>query len=245
MKAGQLIRFIFEALPDDAQAALATLQADAPPMAPSLAEQVIREEFGTPARSPVPRLGPGSRSQRPRSARCTTWSSTTAGIAGGEDPVPGRRGRHRRAISTTPSCSTECSPRSPSKGSTRSRSSTSCGVADGWRSSTTAVEAANLQPLSSRGVRGAILGSAPTSVDPRAVRPAGFLTDGVDRRDVVRPSSWRSAAPAGEAARQLRSSGVSPRAPSMRVGIFNGDPHPGNYRFHANGERDLSSISAW
>ena len=49
MKAGQLLGFIIEALPDDAQAALATLQADAPPMAPSLAEQVIREEFGKPA----------------------------------------------------------------------------------------------------------------------------------------------------------------------------------------------------
>src|SRR5206468_11514787 len=33
-------------LPPEAQAALATLQADVPPMAPSLAEQVIREELG-------------------------------------------------------------------------------------------------------------------------------------------------------------------------------------------------------
>ena len=46
MKAGQLVSFIVEALPDEAQQALATLQADAPPMAPSLAAQVVREEFG-------------------------------------------------------------------------------------------------------------------------------------------------------------------------------------------------------
>jgi len=48
MKAGQLISFIFEALPDEAQAALATLQADAAPMAPSLAAGVIRTELGGP-----------------------------------------------------------------------------------------------------------------------------------------------------------------------------------------------------
>jgi len=48
MKAGQLIGFIIESLPDDAQQALATLQADAPPMAPALATQVVTEELGDP-----------------------------------------------------------------------------------------------------------------------------------------------------------------------------------------------------
>jgi predicted unusual protein kinase regulating ubiquinone biosynthesis (AarF/ABC1/UbiB family) len=46
MKAGQLISFIFEALPDEAQAALATLQADAAPMAPSLAAGVVEGDLG-------------------------------------------------------------------------------------------------------------------------------------------------------------------------------------------------------
>ena len=46
MKAGQLVSFIVEALPEGAQQALATLQADAPAMAPSLAAQVVREELG-------------------------------------------------------------------------------------------------------------------------------------------------------------------------------------------------------
>src|SRR5436305_8532168 len=46
MKAGQMLSFIAEGLPPEAQAALATLQADVPPMAPSLAEQVIRDELG-------------------------------------------------------------------------------------------------------------------------------------------------------------------------------------------------------
>jgi predicted unusual protein kinase regulating ubiquinone biosynthesis (AarF/ABC1/UbiB family) len=48
MKAGQLVSFIFETLPDDAQAALATLQADAAPMAPSLAAGVVEEALGHP-----------------------------------------------------------------------------------------------------------------------------------------------------------------------------------------------------
>jgi predicted unusual protein kinase regulating ubiquinone biosynthesis (AarF/ABC1/UbiB family) len=46
MKAGQMISFIADGLPPEAQAALATLQADVPPMAPSLAEKVIRDELG-------------------------------------------------------------------------------------------------------------------------------------------------------------------------------------------------------
>lgn len=46
MKAGQLISFIFEALPDEAQDALATLQADAAPMAPSLAADVVKGDLG-------------------------------------------------------------------------------------------------------------------------------------------------------------------------------------------------------
>lgn len=46
MKIGQLVSFIVDALPPEAQAALATLQSDAPPMAPELAESVILAELG-------------------------------------------------------------------------------------------------------------------------------------------------------------------------------------------------------
>lgn len=48
MKAGQLIGVMADALPEPAQQALASLQADAPPMAPSLAESVVRAELGAP-----------------------------------------------------------------------------------------------------------------------------------------------------------------------------------------------------
>lgn len=46
MKAGQMVSFIADGLPPEARAALATLQADVPPMAPSLAAQVVRDELG-------------------------------------------------------------------------------------------------------------------------------------------------------------------------------------------------------
>ena len=46
MKAGQMLSFILDGLPPEAQAALAQLQADVAPMAPSLAAQVVREELG-------------------------------------------------------------------------------------------------------------------------------------------------------------------------------------------------------
>ncbi len=48
MKFGQLLSFIMEALPPEAQAALAVLQADAPPMSPEAAEGVVRAELGAP-----------------------------------------------------------------------------------------------------------------------------------------------------------------------------------------------------
>ena len=46
MKVGQLVSFIAEGLPDEAQAALATLQADAAPMSPTLAASVVTNELG-------------------------------------------------------------------------------------------------------------------------------------------------------------------------------------------------------
>jgi predicted unusual protein kinase regulating ubiquinone biosynthesis (AarF/ABC1/UbiB family) len=48
MKFGQLLSFIMEALPDDAQKAMATLQSDATPMAPALAARMVTDELGQP-----------------------------------------------------------------------------------------------------------------------------------------------------------------------------------------------------
>ncbi len=94
MKAGQLVSFIFEALPEDAQAALATLQADAAPMAPSLAAGVVTVRARQSTGAGLPRLdrsagrrgehraGPPSDHRR--------WARRRR-----EGAVPGRRRGHR------------------------------------------------------------------------------------------------------------------------------------------------------
>ena len=74
MKVGQLVSFIVEALPDEAQAALASLQADAAPMAPSLAADVVPRGARRRARPRVPGLGgpPGRVGQHRPGARAVT-----------------------------------------------------------------------------------------------------------------------------------------------------------------------------
>ena len=64
MKAGQLLSFIFEALPDEAQEALATLQADAAPMAPDARRRRGEDRSRTGARARVPRVGRHARCRR-------------------------------------------------------------------------------------------------------------------------------------------------------------------------------------
>jgi predicted unusual protein kinase regulating ubiquinone biosynthesis (AarF/ABC1/UbiB family) len=46
MKAGQLVSFVVESLPESAQQALSTLYSDAPPMAPDLAAEVVASALG-------------------------------------------------------------------------------------------------------------------------------------------------------------------------------------------------------
>jgi predicted unusual protein kinase regulating ubiquinone biosynthesis (AarF/ABC1/UbiB family) len=48
MKLGQMVSFIAEGLPPPAREALASLQADVPPMAPGLVEEVLERELGRP-----------------------------------------------------------------------------------------------------------------------------------------------------------------------------------------------------
>ena len=48
MKLGQMVSFILETLPDEAQKSLSSLYSDAPPMAAKLAHQVVTDELGAP-----------------------------------------------------------------------------------------------------------------------------------------------------------------------------------------------------
>ena len=77
MKFGQLLSFIMEALPDEAQKALATLQSDATPMAPTLAAKMVTDELGQPPGTRLPRLAGRCRSPPRASARSTAPSRAT------------------------------------------------------------------------------------------------------------------------------------------------------------------------
>lgn len=48
MKVGQMVSFILETLPEEAQQSLSSLYADAPPMPPELAREVVTDELGGP-----------------------------------------------------------------------------------------------------------------------------------------------------------------------------------------------------
>ncbi len=58
MKLGQMASFIAEGLPPDARAALESLQSDGPSMSPALVDQVVREEFGDTPRTLFRRWDP-------------------------------------------------------------------------------------------------------------------------------------------------------------------------------------------
>ncbi len=64
MKLGQMVSFVSDALPPEAQAALAQLQSDAPPMAPSLAAEVVRSELGADPADVFASVGAGAGGRR-------------------------------------------------------------------------------------------------------------------------------------------------------------------------------------
>ena len=93
MKAGQLISFIAEGLPPEAQAALATLQADVPPMAPEPRRAGRPRASSATSPSASSSTGTRCRSRRRRSARCTGPCCRDGRDGGGQGAVPGRRPR--------------------------------------------------------------------------------------------------------------------------------------------------------
>ncbi len=125
MKFGQLLSFIMEALPDDAQKALAALQADAPPMSPAPGREVVTDELGQPPERVFLdwQVGPDRRSQR-RSGASRRHARRSRGRCQGA--VPGRRRRRSMPTSTTPRPCTDSARHSSSRDSTPRVWSTSC-----------------------------------------------------------------------------------------------------------------------
>ena len=236
MKAGQLISFIAEGLPPEAQAALATLQADVPPMAPSLAEGVIRERARRRAVALLPRLEPDPRCRglgragaQGRPARRP--DGRREGAVPGHRPGDPIRPRQRGDAVLTVLVARAQGPR---------REGT------GRRAASAHVRRARL-PHRSREPRRVLAPLHRASVHPhprgrpRAVdsaRPCDRWIDGWTWAEFEGRADHAARQRAAEVLFRFAQGSVH------RVGVFNGDPHPGNYRFHADGTI-TSSTSVW
>jgi predicted unusual protein kinase regulating ubiquinone biosynthesis (AarF/ABC1/UbiB family) len=240
MKVGQLVSFIVEALPDEAQAALASLQSDAAPMAPSLAASVVREELG----------GEPERVFR-------SWEDLPVASAS--------IGQVHRAVTTT-GREVAVKVQFPGVGSAIEED------LDGAELMYTVFSALALNGLDARGLVDELRARMREELDYRsearniaefarhfaghpwvrilAVVPelsaSRVLTtewvDGMTWDQFVATAPAETKDRAGEVIWRFAQHAVH------RLGAFNGDPHPGNYRFHHDGSvtfLDFGLVKRW
>ncbi len=240
MKVGQLVSFIVEALPDEAQAALASLQADAAPMAPSLAASVVREELGD---------------EPERVFR--TWEDLPVASAS--------IGQVHRAVTIT-GRDVAVKVQFPGVGSAIEED------LDGAELMYTVFSALALNGLDARGLVDELRARMREELDYRleARNVAEFAgqfaghpwvrilrvvpelsasrvlttewVDGMTWEQFVATAPTETKQRAGEVIWRFAQHAVH------RLGAFNGDPHPGNYRFHHDGSvtfLDFGLVKRW
>ena len=182
MKVGQLVSFIAEGLPDEAQAALAALQADAAPMAPDARRRASCATSSATSPSGCSGAGRTCPSPRPASARSTGPRRPTAATSPSRCSSRASREAIEEDLDGAEVMYT-CSRRWRSTASTPAGSSTSCGPGCA-RSSTTGSRRATSP--SSPSTSPATRGCASPQLVPELSARAG-ADDRVDRRDVVGP----------------------------------------------------------
>jgi predicted unusual protein kinase regulating ubiquinone biosynthesis (AarF/ABC1/UbiB family) len=240
MKVGQLVSFIVEALPDEAQAALAALQSNAAPMAPSLAASVVREELGD---------------EPERVFR--TWEDLPVASAS--------IGQVHRAVTTT-GRDVAVKVQFPGVGSAIEED------LDGAELMYTMFSALALNGLDARGLVDELRARMREELDYRleASNIAEFAghfaghpwvriltlvpelsasrvlttewVDGMTWDQFVATAPAETKDRAGEVIWRFAQHAVH------RLGAFNGDPHPGNYRFHHDGSvtfLDFGLVKRW
>ncbi len=240
MKAGQLLGVMADALPDAARQALASLQADAPPMAPSLAESVVRAELGAAPEAlfrrwePVPvaaaSIGQVHRAQLFDGRHVAVKvqypgvAETFRGDLDNMGVVYGLLTRFALPGLDPEAVVAELRARMVDELDYR-------------------IEAANQTAFAEH------YAGHPFITIP-AVVPE-LSTARVITSEWVEAASWRDfLATADEATRQRAGEVLFRFAQGSihRFGCFNGDPHPGNYRFHPDGRvtfLDFGMVKRW
>lgn len=240
MKAGQLISFIAEALPDEAQAALATLQADASPMSPSLAAGVIQTELGAP-----PEQVFLDWSDLPVAAASIGQVHRAVTPDGREVAVKVQYpGVHEAIDSDLDAAEAMYAMFS----AMMLKGLDAKGLVDELRARMREeldyrIEADNVAEFS-RQFAGHPWARIPTLI-PEFSSEAVLTTEWVDGMNF---EQFRSSASPDTRQRAAEVIWRFAQHAIMRNGIFNGDPHPGNYRFHHDGSvtfLDFGLVKRW
>jgi predicted unusual protein kinase regulating ubiquinone biosynthesis (AarF/ABC1/UbiB family) len=240
MKAGQMLSFIAEGLPDEAQKALASLQADAAPMAPSLAASVVRDELGAEPEQVF-----------------ATWEDLPAAAAsiGQVHRATDEAGRQLAVKVQFPGVATAIKEDLDAAEVMYSMFSALAlngldakALVDELRARMGEEldyrrEAANIAEFASR-FAGHPWVRIPT-LAPELSTGRVLTTEWVDGM------SWEQLVASTSTATKQRAAEVIWRFAQhsvQRLGMFNGDPHPGNYKFHHDGSvtfLDFGLVKRW
>ena len=240
MKVGQLVSFIAEALPDEAQAALASLQADAAPMAPTLAAGVVADEFGADPDDLFAEWGdvPVASASIGQVHRAMTHDGRDVAV---KVQFPGVASAIEEDLDAAEVMYAVFS-------SLALNGLDAKGLVDELRARMGEeldyrLEAANMAEFVAR-FAGHPWVRIPAVV-PELSGARVLTTDWVDGM------SWEQFVAAASPATKQRAAEVIWRFGQHsvhRVGVFNGDPHPGNYRFHHDGSvtfLDFGLVKRW
>lgn len=240
MKAGQMLSFILDGLPPEAQAALAQLQADVPPMAPSLSSQVVRQELGdAPERlflewNPVPvaaaSIGQVHRAVMP-DGRIVAVKVQYPGV---DEAISGDLDNAEWLYGLFSSLALKNLDVRGIVDELRARMGDELDYRIEARCQTEFADRYATHPFI----------HVPQVVPERSARRV-LTSEWVDGQ------TWAEfEAGATEEARQRAAEVLFRFAQGSihRHGVFNGDPHPGNYRFHADGSMtflDFGLVKRW
>lgn len=240
MKAGQLLSFIVESLPEPAQQALSQLYSDAPPMSAELAAGVVRDEFGSdpehlfldwnPHPAAAASIGQVHRAVT-RDGRLVAVKVQYPGVGAAIEADLANADLLYRLVSSftlkgldTKALVEELRLRMRDELDYR-------------------IEAANVVEL-----RSAFAGHPFVSLPDVVAEHSGRTVittewvDGLSWNEFVAQATPAAKRRAGESIWRFAQHAI------LRIGVFNGDPHPGNYRFSSDGDvtfLDFGMVKRW